>query len=206
MESKTCPGCGKKFAWYLFRLRKTCSKCKTSVCVDCLEANAWEELVCPSCHVCTNCGAETAKNGLKILGDESVCPACHERFKSLLPQWVGGTRYEYLRDARIVQTLGQVFVFTQCDSPAQVQDLLKIKTLLSGGNAYINFFWKRESQHHEQTYRAGTGRAGNPYYRTSRWTSQHFTGQAEAVVAEQKSHNSLGRRGLTVKVTRSKGS
>lgn len=197
MESDRCPGCRKEFAWYLLRFRLQCHRCGTEVCPNCLAKNSENELVCPKCHLCTKCRSRTPKHALRSVLDQLLCPECHSAFQGLNSRWIEGTRYESLRGARIVKRLGLIKISTKCNSPAEVETLLKLQTLLAGGNSYVKFFWDKEIEYHEEEYQAGTGPAGNPYYRTRRWTTQHFTGHGEAVLAERIQRSALvdGRPG-----------
>jgi hypothetical protein len=78
----------------------------------------------------------------------------------------------------IVKELGEVqHEGRDCRSPEALKPKMRIEAVRRGANAVTEFFYERH--HEEETYQAGEGPAGNPYYRTKHtiW----YTGRGKAV-------------------------
>jgi len=92
-----------------------------------------------------------------------------------LQNWVKSIRgdelYGYNSSLR-----GTVYTDEECDSPEDVESLLRTYSAQLGGNALVNYEWKC----HKEKYIAGYSKNDNPYYKTKKW----FTGTATAVYAE----------------------
>jgi hypothetical protein len=110
-------------------------------------------------------------------------------YEENLESFIGGTRGEYIRGYDIDRTLRRIEVkeVARCKNSGEVEDCLKRYCAQIGANGYIKFFWDKKLEHHEQTYVAGYGNKGNPYYRTKRWTTSYFVGHAEAVFLKSRS-------------------
>lgn len=188
--SDNCAVCGKGF-FILWRWRHICPRCGKEVCAACLSRNAYGAEVCPNCHVCTECGRITHMYELETVMLEPLpllhllCPSCHRGYESRLKTWVGGTKGEHFRGHTVVRELGLVRVEENdgCDDPAAVEELLRMKAAMAGGNGYIKFFWDKRFNQCEETYQAGEDKNGNAYYRTRIWQEPYFIGHAVAVEA-----------------------
>jgi len=95
------------------------------------------------------------------------------------------TRGDFLRGYKIVSELGWVKGKGK-QSVEEVEDALKLAAANLGANALTKMFWKTE----RESYQAGTGKKGNPYYRNR----TIFDGEAFAVVVEQNRRDAEGRQ------------
>lgn len=97
--------------------------------------------------------------------------------------WCGGSTGEYLREYRIVREIKIIKDDQKWGSPVELEQALKWQAVQVGGNGYIKFFYTRHEAA-EETYIAGRGKKGNPFYKTRRVGNAHFTGCAMAVLAQ----------------------
>lgn len=125
-----------------------------------------------------------SEEGLAIIVRE------HTELQGRLRNWAGCSKQDFLRGHRIINEIGLIREDDDHDDPAEVEEALKWHCVQIGGNGLIKFFWDKHVRHHEEEYVAGYGNKGNPYYRTRRWTTAHFSGHAVAVVAEPTSVSS----------------
>lgn len=185
INTEKCITCRKSFIWF-WRWRSYCTKCKRNICRKCITHDLRNSVVCSNCHVCTKCHSTTSIRYLTHILYDNLCPKCHNKYQDNIRQWIPGTKQEYVRGYNILNEIGIVEVFEDCNNAADVERLMKQKCALAGGNTYIRFFWDKRIDHHDEEYVAGYGRNGKPYYRTRHWTTQHFNGHATAVVATPK--------------------
>ena len=69
------------------------------------------------------------------------------------------SRKDYIHNFKIIKEIGWVNV-KDCTSPQDIERALKIEAAQRGGNAITKLHWTT----HKQTYVAGRGKKGNPYY------------------------------------------
>lgn len=111
----------------------------------------------------------------------------HAAVLQSLQDWAGGTKQEFLPGYRITRELGIIREDGRWADPPAVENALKRQAVQIGANGFIKFFWDKQREDHEESYIAGYGARGNPYYRTRRSHTSWFIGSATAVVAEEVS-------------------
>ena len=87
------------------------------------------------------------------------------------------TRSDYFRGYNIVEELGWVNV-SGYNTSSEVEDALKIAAAKKGANAAIKLHWRMR----KESYVAGKGKRGNPYYKNRTL----YDGECVAVKIEQK--------------------
>jgi len=107
----------------------------------------------------------------------------YSKYVEELHNFIGGTKGEYIKGYSIDRIIRRIEVNgTDCKNPGEVEDILKKYCVQMGGNGFIKFFWDKKIEFIENTYIAGYGKKGNPYYKTERRTEAYFVGHAESVV------------------------
>jgi hypothetical protein len=119
------------------------------------------------------------------LGVQYWCKNCNDAYLDNVKNWITGTKNETLRNGIIVKEIGLFRISDRCRDPAEVESKLKNEILFKGGNSFIKFFWDKHVERHEESYIAGYGYNGNPYYKTRYSTSQYFTGTAIGVLTKK---------------------
>ena len=69
-----------------------------------------------------------------------------------------------------------------CSEPSEVEEIIELRAIQLGGNAYVKFYWEKHTKRHSEEYLAGHSKRGNPYYKTRYSTEKWFTGYATSVV------------------------
>ena len=94
--------------------------------------------------------------------------------------WAGGTKGEFIRGYHIEKEIGLIREDEHFDSPAEIEEILKLHVAQRGGNGYIKFFWERHVEHHSETVEVRS----QERRRTSHQTRKtYYTGAAVAVYA-----------------------
>lgn len=124
-----------------------------------------------------------------------LCSKCYRELENkvndikskAIENWYGGTRYEYLKGFKTIKNIGRVECsdIMLCSEPAEVEDILKWRSIQLGANAFIKFHWDKKVDHFEVTYTKGHSKNGNPYYGTHHYFSKWYVGYAEAVLVEK---------------------
>lgn len=165
-----------------------CQRCNMESTYDKLKYTSDKLWVCEHCHKCIKCGEIFDRNSnMNVNHRDStrdLCPPCYADYEKRKNDFIGGTKHEFFKGKKIKHNFGLVTIDEPCDNPADVEAKIKTEVLYIGGNAYIKFFWDKHIEHHDECYVAGHGKKGNPYYRTNHYTTQYFTGHAEAVLLD----------------------
>ena len=125
---------------------------------------------------------------------KSICPNCYEslcisvaQVQSNLYSWIEGVRGEHIPGYETLKVLGHVsYKGDNCAEPAEVKEILKLYSCQLGGNAFIDFFWKKHEERNAERVLAGHSENNNPYYRTEYTINTWFTGSATAVLVAKK--------------------
>ena len=110
--------------------------------------------------------------------------------------WAGGTKGEFLRGYHIEREIGLIREDDHFDSPAEIEEVLKLHAAQLGGNGYIKFFWERHVEFHSenveirsQEYDVNSGPTRKRHRKSHHKKETYYTGTAVAVYAIPSRHN-----------------
>lgn len=110
--------------------------------------------------------------------------------------WIGGTKGEFLRGYHIEKEIGLIREDDHFDSPAEIEEILKLYAAQLGGNGYIKFFWERHVEFHSenvevrsQEYDVNSGTKRRRHRKSHQKKETYYTGTAVAVYAIPSRHN-----------------
>ena len=160
------------------------------------------------CHICGAIGHSDCyrNNSIELHREEQsvtpgpeeevsairYCFACKEVLKkahlyimSLYSTWIDGTKFETIKGYVIAQTKGMVsWDFPYATSPLQLENILKYRTIVLGGNAFIKFHWDKHEENTNYPTIIGHDIKGNPIYVRHNKVKVWYTGAAMAVLVE----------------------
>jgi hypothetical protein len=180
-----CSTCGTDIT--ISKNQVNCVACGTighNVCFRSFAAKAFpmQQMIYPHLHKFFDCAY--------------LCSGCYHQIKEqansienkLKNEWVGGTRYEYIKGYKIIKIIGRVECKNEaffCLAPSDVENRLTYRAIQLGANAYVKYYWEKQTEHFEKEYIKGYSKNGNPYYGTHHDFIKWFDGSAEAVVVEK---------------------